>query len=94
MVQLQVVGEDPVADEIGDEREDGGHDYRGHGCETVQPVCQVDGVAAADEDEHAEQRKQETELQQGALEHRDGQAGAERAAGQMRDPGRRQQSYR
>ena len=48
VVELQVVGEDRVADEIGDQREHAGRDDHRHDGEAVEPVGQVHRVGGAD----------------------------------------------
>ena len=53
VVELQVVGEDRVADEIGDQREAAGGDHHRHDGQAVEPVGEVDRVGGADHHEHA-----------------------------------------
>ena len=51
-VELQVVGEDAVADEVGDQREHPGGDHHRHDGQPVQPVGQVHRVGGADHHQH------------------------------------------
>jgi hypothetical protein len=45
-VDLQIVGEDRVADEIGDEAEGARRDHHRHDGEAVEPVREVHRIAA------------------------------------------------
>ena len=54
-VELQVVGEDEVADQVGDQAEGGGGDHHRHRGQAVEAVGEVHRVGGADDHEGAEQ---------------------------------------
>ncbi len=86
-MDLQIVGKQNVADEIGDEAEGGGGDHHRHDGEAVEAVGQVHGVAGADDDEGAERNEQPAEIDQHALEEGNGERGRERLLADIDDDG-------
>ena len=77
-MDLQIVGEQHVADEIGDEAEGGGGDHHRHDGQAVETVGQVHRIAGADNDEGAEGNEQPAEIDQHALEEGNGERGRQR----------------
>ena len=57
VMNLQVFGKDGIAREIGDEAETRGGNHHGDNRQTVEPVCQVDGIPGADDDEGPDQHE-------------------------------------
>src|ERR1700726_2270391 len=71
IVDLQIVGEDHVAGEIGDQAKACGCNHDRDDCEPVETVGQIDGIAGADNDESAEDHEEPAEIQHYILEERD-----------------------
>src|SRR5262245_10923784 len=87
-MDLQIFGEQRIADEIGDEAEGGGGDHHRHDGEAVETIGEVHGVAGTDNDEGAEGYKQPAEVDQHVLEEGNGECGGERRlADRGNDPG-------
>ena len=78
MVDLQVVGENRIADEIGDHRETAGCDHRGNDRQPIETVRQIDRVGSADDDQDAERQIEPPEVEQHSLEKRHGERVRER----------------
>ena len=57
-MDLQIIGEDLVADEIGDDAKGRRRDHHRHDGEPVKAVRQIDRVAGAGDDEDAEHEEQ------------------------------------
>ena len=70
IVNLQVVGEDRIAAEVGDHPEARGGDHHRHDGKPVEAVGQIYRVAAADDDEHREQHEDPAEIEHQFLEER------------------------
>src|SRR5262245_39787750 len=86
-MDLQIVGEESVADEVGDEAEGGGGDNHRYDGEPIEAIGQVHGVAGADDDERAEDDIQPTEIDERALEKGNSERGCERLLASMHDRG-------
>ena len=82
VIDLEVVGEDQIADEIGDEREAAGGDHRRHDGEPIEPIGQVDGVGRAGHHQRRDRHEEHAEIDDDGLEEGHGEGGAERAARQ------------
>src|SRR3546814_9650823 len=67
MWNTQIIGEQRIADQIGDHREGEGGDDDRHGGKAVQPVGQVHGVAGPDDHGRREQDVEKPKLQPGVL---------------------------
>ena len=77
-MDLQVVGEDRVAGEIGDEAEARRRDHHRHDGEAVEAVGEVDRIAGADDDEGGDRHEEPAEIDDQVLEEREGQRGRQR----------------
>ncbi len=84
-MDLQIVGKERIADEVGDEAEGGGGDHHRHNGEAVQTVGQVHGVAGADDDEGAEGDEEPTKVDLHVLEEGNGERGGERRLADIGD---------
>ena len=62
VVQLQVVGENRVADEIGDKAKAAGRDHRRPDRQAVETVGQIDRVRGAGNDQNAERQENQPRL--------------------------------
>ena len=63
-MDLQIVGEDRVAGEIGDDAEAGRRDHHRHDGEAVEAVGEVHRIAGADDDEGGEGDEEPAEIEQ------------------------------
>ena len=63
----KIIGELGMTGEVGKNAKRAGHHDRGHDGKTIQPVCKVDGVAATDNDEVAQQDEEHRPEGQGNL---------------------------
>ena len=87
-IDLQIVREDRVAREIGDDAEGGGRDHHRHDRQAIEPVGQVHRIAGGDDDEAAEQHEEYAEIDHRSLKNGKGDRGAEgRARGTGRQRG-------
>src|SRR5215469_12936697 len=67
-MDLQVIGKDGIADEIGDECKASRSDHRRNDSKTVEPVSQVDRVRRANDHQNSERHKKPAKLEQHILE--------------------------
>ncbi|MNX87242.1 hypothetical protein D3C86_1191580 [compost metagenome] len=79
-IDLQVIGKNRVAGEIGDHAEGSGSDHDGHDGKPIETIRQVHRVTRADDDESTEQHEEITEIDHEFLEEGKGDGAAERAA--------------
>ena len=84
-MDLQVVGENRVADQIRNAEEARRRDHHWADGEPVETVGQVHRIAGADDDEHAEDRKEVAEVDDHLLEHRQRQRRGEIRPTEARD---------
>ena len=80
IMDLQIIGEDRVAAQIGDHAEARRRDHHRDDGEPVESVGQVHRIAGADDDEGREQDEEPSEIEAEFLEEREHQGGRETAA--------------
>src|SRR5579864_3090456 len=85
VLDLQIVGKDRVADEIGDQHETSRRDHRRHDRQAVETIGEIDGVRRADHDEHRHRHEKPAERDENGLEERNDEGGAERRARDVDD---------
>src|SRR6476660_3210873 len=85
VVDVEVVREERVAREIGDEAEAQRDDDHGHGREPIEAVGQIHGVAGADDDERAKDDEEPAERKHQLLEERKRQRAREWLAADRND---------
>ena len=84
IMDVEVFGEERVADQVGNEPEAQRNDDHGDGGQSVETIGQVHGIARADNDEAAEHEKKPAERNDELLEKGKGERGRERLAADCR----------
>ncbi len=67
-MDLQIIGEDGMADQIADQHEDAGRDHHRNNRQTIQPIGEIDRIGSADHDKSGEGEIEPADLQQNILE--------------------------
>ena len=85
-MDVQILGKVHAPHRIGDDAQRSGRDHHGHDGQPVQTIGQVHRIGRPHDHDHREGHEQKAKVQQGFLEHREGQLVGQRIGVVLRGP--------
>ena len=79
-INAEIIGENRIAGDPGDNGECSRCNHRGHDCQTIEPIGQIDRIAGGDDDERRKKQEEPAQIEEIAIDERHSQTRGGRRA--------------